>query len=306
MAATDGLVGYVLNGTYRLTRPIAPGGMGDVYEAVHVRLASKRYAVKLLHPGLADDPELLGRFEREARIVSDLGHPNIVEVIDCNCTEEGQPFIVMEFLEGETLASWIQREAPLPPRPLVRVLDQAGAALQTVHDRGIVHRDMKPDNIFLVEGDPPLVKVLDFGICKVRESRSIMTEEHVLLGTCHYMSPEQASGDHQKEDHTTDIFALGVVAYEALTGQRPFTAPNVPAVVYRVLFDEPPPPSKVNPRLPYTVDPVIACAMAKDKQKRYQRVEHFIAALGRAVGGPGPDSPNTTPAGSGMWRSSGR
>ena len=280
------LAGQLLAGTYRVTRRIAAGGMGAVYEAQHIRLSWQRFAIKVLHPAVRDAPEAYSRFRREAQIAAALGHPNIIHVLDLDETEQGQPFMVMELLSGQDMG---QLSGPLEPGVLLRIMEQVGSALEAAHGRGIVHRDIKPANIYLA-GDPqqltrrPLVKVLDFGISKIRHGVTVVTRANTLLGSLHYMSPEQATGEVARIDHTTDIFALGVICYEALTGTRPFYAPTAPGVLYKICNEDPPPVTSVRADLPAALDPVLARAMAKQRDQRFQSVAALVQGLADALG----------------------
>jgi serine/threonine protein kinase len=315
------VIGLVLKNTYRVTAKIADGGMGSVYEAVNERLTQKRYAIKILHANLVESEEALARFRREAEVVARLGHKHIVEVLDFDQTPWGTPYIVMEYLVGQTLQQRLEAEGTIPPLEVIQLLSQVSSALQAAHDEGIVHRDVKPDNIFLVdEGDGTrMVKVLDFGVSKIRDSSSIITAESVLLGTPYYMSPEQAVSANSEIDPTTDIFALAAISYECLSGQRPFAAENLPGVIFKIVNKPHPPLYTVTDKVPPAVDAVLARALAKQKAERFQRVEEFVAALARAISstrGPGPrpkaevagsqdeEKPSvrkTLPAGSGSW-----
>ena len=279
------IIGKVFHDTYRIKRKVAEGGMGAIYEAEHARLSNKRYAVKLLHPSVTSAPDIFARFRREAEIASSLGHPNIVEVLDFYQTEQGQPYMVMEYLEGEDLAGRLRTVKRLEPALVLGLVDQVASALQAAHDKGIVHRDMKPENIFLAR-DPAageVAKVLDFGISKIRHSQSVVTRDNSLLGTPFYMSPEQGEGEVRDIDHTTDIFALGTICYQALSGELPFTAPTLPGVIYKVCHLEPVPVSDRVPDLPAPVDQVLARAMAKKKEQRYQRVSRLAEDLRAAL-----------------------
>ena len=275
-------IGQVLHDAYRLTRLIGEGGMGSVYEAVHVRLAQKRFAVKLLHPSVAKMTNVYARFRREAEIATKLGHPNIVEVLDFNKTEHGQAYMVMEFLEGEDLSSRLHQMERLPPAEVARIMTQVGSALHCAHHSGIVHRDMKPANIFLVSRpgeEERQAKILDFGISKIRHSTTMLTGDATILGTPSYMSPEQADGLVRDIDQTTDIFALAVICYQILSGKLPFNAPTPSGVLYQVCHAQPDPVSEFVPGLPKEVDPVLFRALAKQKEARYQRVEAFVRDL---------------------------
>jgi len=288
------VIGTVLHETYRITRLIGAGGMGSVYEAVHVRLARKRFAVKMLLTDVTSDPATYGRFRREAEVMTEIGHPHIVEVLDFNVTDDGKPYMVMELLEGEDLASRIRRLGRLDPRELVDIIDQVASALQAAHDHDIVHRDIKPANIYLIQppGGKVHAKVLDFGLSKIQHSRSVLTLSQAVFGTPYYMSPEQASGTVDEIDHRTDIFALACICYQALTGALPFDAPTIPGTLYKVCHLEPSPIRLVLPQIPAPVELVLGRAMAKDKGARYERVEDFAAALRQAliIGAPDLDA----------------
>ena len=292
----DDLIGQVLQDTYRITRPIAEGGMGVVYEASHVRLSKKRYAVKVLISSIMHMPNVYARFQREAEIASELGHPNIVDVQDSNLTEDGRAYIVMEYLEGQDMGARLE-EGPMTPREVSLVIRQVASALQAAHDNGVVHRDMKPANIFLVNSpdNEMRVKVLDFGISKITHSKSIVTAEQSLLGTVYYMSPEQAEGCIPDIDHLTDIFALGTICYQALSGLLPFNAPTMPGVIYQICHRQQEPFTELMPELPPAVDNVLARALAKEKADRYQRVEEFARDLDRALAGKTEVTPSPPP-----------
>ena len=278
------IVGRVLHDTYRITGKIAEGGMGAIYAAEHARLSNKRYAVKMLHAS-ARSPETFGRFRREAEIASDLGHPNIVDVLDFYHTEDGQPYMVMEYLEGEDLRTRMRRLGRLPPAELLRVAEQAGGALQVAHDRGVVHRDLKPENIFLqtTGGGDPQVKVLDFGISKIRHSASLLTQDQAVFGTPAYMSPEQGKGLVRQIDHTTDVFAMAVICYEGLAGRLPFDGATPLAIIRAVCEEEPPPITDLLPGLPHAVHAVLARGMAKEKAARHPRILDLVGDLRRAL-----------------------
>ena len=189
------LSGRVLSGTYQISRLIGTGGMGKVYEARNIRL-EKKYAIKVLSAEASANLELVRRFRREAKIASDLGHPHIVDVHDVDKTEDGLNFMVMEFLGGKDLGEQLSRTARLPVQDAVAITNQVCSALQAAHRSEIIHRDLKPENIFLcdTEGGLISVKVLDFGISKILGSTSIHTRDSHILGTPHYMAPEQAEG----------------------------------------------------------------------------------------------------------------
>ena len=279
-------VGQLLHETYRVTALIAAGGMGIVFEAEHLRLSKKKFAIKVLHPTVMEDPAAYVRFRREAEIVSGLGHPHIIYVSDFNELEGGQPYLVMELLQGEDLKRRLKRDGPLTPDQVRRVIEQTASALQVAHDKGIVHRDLKPGNIFLVDSaarDEINVKLLDFGISKIRHSGSSVTEDLTLLGTPFYMAPEQAEGEITDIDHRTDIFSLGTIAYLTLCGKLPFEAASTPGVLFKVCYQEPRPITQHLPELPDRVHEIISRALSKSKTDRYQRAEDFAAELSEAL-----------------------
>ncbi len=280
-------VGTVLSGTYQITGLLGRGGMGTVFAAAHLRLPGKVVAVKVIHTGNLGD-EVYVRFRREAEIASRIGHPNIVEVLDWNTLPDGTPYLVLELLKGESLAARLTR-GRIPLDAVIYIVRQIGSALAAAHRAGVVHRDLKPDNIYLCPTDSggvvtEHVKVLDFGISKIRNSVSLQTQEARLLGTPQYMAPEQASGNNQLIDQRTDVFALGAIVYEMLTGKPAFDGDSLAAVVYKVAFETPPPLGKLVPGIPAKVTAAIDKAMAKDRDKRHPDIATFVAELsGRPV-----------------------
>ena len=283
--ASDPLVGRVLHDTHEILRLIGRGGMGAVYEARHVRLTRKRFAVKVLDLRQAEDETNYARFRREAEISTALGHPNIIEVLDFYETRDGRVCTVMEYLEGEDLAALLKRKGKLPPRQVAVIAAQVGSALRAVHDKGIVHRDLKPANIFISPGALGVVrvKVLDFGISKIRDSRSL-TGDRMVLGTPHYMAPKQAEGKIGELDHRTDIFGLGTLCYEMLSGRLPFEAPTLLGVIRKICDKPHPRLSSHVPELGPVVDRAMDRALAKYKDDRYQRADLFVADLQAALG----------------------
>src|SRR5688572_6680844 len=206
----DPMIGAVLGGSYEVIRMVGEGGMGRVYEARHQRLPSKRFAVKMLHPDLARQPEVMTRFQREAEASSVLTHPNVVEVFDVSSSSDGRPYIVAELLQGEEMGNHLERVHKMPVTAAAHVVRQICAALGAAHAAGIVHRDVKPENVFL-SGDGTQVKVLDFGISKVGDNKDGLTKTGTVMGTPDYMAPEQARGD--KVDARADIYAAGAILY---------------------------------------------------------------------------------------------
>ena len=281
VAPLQPLVGTTLGETYRITRLVAVGGMGELYEATHQRLAG-RYAVKVLLPQVAAHEEVIARFQREAEITSGLRHPNIVSVIDFNTTPEGRPFLAMEFLEGHDLGTDLAQKSPLALERALEIGDQVVSALSAAHAHGVVHRDLKPQNLFIsaLPGDGrEIVKVLDFGISKMREAHTKLTREHSIMGTPQYMAPEQALGNARAIDHRTDQFSLAAIVYEMLAGQPPFTADSVSAVLYQVVHEQPPPLGGFRPDVPPALERVLRRALAKEPEARFPNIGDFGRAL---------------------------
>jgi serine/threonine protein kinase len=289
---TDPLVGSVLAERYEIVRRIGEGGMGAVYEARHT-VIGKRVAVKVLLEKFLEKPDLVARLLQEARLASSIGHENIVDVTDFGTTSDGRAFVVMEFLEGESLAQLVIRDAPLPVERSLRIARQVASALGAAHDKGIVHRDVKPENVYLVRrGEADYVKVVDFGVSKAVHTREEgpewqrLTRTGMVLGTPLYMSPEQARGG-EDIDARADIWAVGVLLYECLTGEVPFRAHNYLGVISQVLTEEAAPPSRLRPELgiPVGVEAVVMHALEKDRTRRYQRMAEFERDLERLVAG---------------------
>jgi len=273
-------VGSRVGDTYEVVRLIGRGGMGEVWLARHLRLPGKQVAIKVLHTkagGLSE--EQLVRFKREADVATRIGHPNIVEVHDYNTLPGGAPYLVLEYLQGESLASRL-RFGALGVDEATLLLRQVGSALDASHQLGVVHRDLKPDNIFLVAAPMGTqVKVLDFGISKVVDSTTVQTADAVLVGTPQYMSPEQAVGQNSDVGPQTDVFALGSIAYEMLSGQPPFSAENVAKVLFRIAYEPHVPLKQVKPGLPDRVYDAVERALEKDRAKRFSSIADFIAAF---------------------------
>ncbi|MDI1449997.1 serine/threonine-protein kinase [Polyangium sp. 6x1] len=290
LALKDELVGTTLRDTFRLVRVLGEGGMGRVYEAEHVRIASKRFAIKMLHPEFARQPQILARFLREAEATAAIDSPHVLEVYDVDRTPDGRPYIVGELLQGRELAAHLRQSGKMQIGPAVRIVRQICKALAAAHARGIVHRDMKPENVFLT-GDlqRPTIKILDFGISKVESGTGpALTRTGMIMGTPSYMSPEQAKG--QKIDHRTDIYAVGAILYALLTGRKPFDGEDPTAIMARVLREDPPPPRAVEPTISGAVEDIIQKAMAKDPQHRPASVKELDEAL--APFDPGDPDPN--------------
>ena len=272
----------VLSETYRLERMLGEGGMGTVFEASHLRLR-RRFAVKILSPQLARQKDQLERFRREAEVTSELGHPNIIEVVDFNLTDDGNAFIVMELLQGENLSQRLERLGRMSLARTMKLLQEAASALHAVHGAGIVHRDLKPSNLFIQSRDDgsESVKLLDFGVSKVRGASTLTGDD--LLGTPYYMSPEQAQGRQDAVDRSTDVFGMGAILYRMLSGQRPFEADTVPSVLYKIVHEPAPPLHLVEARIPRKISEVVDVAISKDPRQRYPTMKALARAFTAAV-----------------------
>jgi eukaryotic-like serine/threonine-protein kinase len=274
-----GRTGMRIGGKYRLGTLIGKGGMGAVYAAENV-LTGKRVAIKCMNVGLASGPEAAARFLREAKASARIRHPNVVDVYDV--LEEGDGlFLIMELLEGEPLSAFLARETiPLPS--LIRLLIPAMRGVAAAHRHGVVHRDVKPENIFLaVEGEDAewVPKVLDFGISKLQGTQEIaLTAPGNMLGTLLYMAVEQLDGVSDV-DARADVYALGVILYQAITGQFPYYADSVGALVMQVFSAQPTPIQLLRRDVPTELAETIARAMAKDREQRFQTMAELIGAL---------------------------
>ncbi len=280
------LVGKEL-GHYRVVRRLGAGGMGTVYQAEQLRIGA-RVALKVLHPHLGQDAALRARFYAEAKTVNVVGHPNIVRIFDISEAPGGIHYFVMEYLEGQPLS---QLPRPLEPELLTHLLAQTCEALEAAHDAGVVHRDLKPDNLFVVrrEGSRrPSLKVLDFGVAKARAplGQPQLTAAGMVLGTPAYMAPEQWTG--QPVDGRADIYALGVTAYVMATGRLPYPRGQVAELVLSPTAPGPVPPRLLNPRIPLGLSEAILRALARRPTERFSRALDFKQALEAATGEAAP------------------
>jgi len=275
--------GTVLKDTYRIDALIASGGMGDVYRATHLRLQGP-VAIKVLHRDLLTEEGLLARFRTEAKIMAGLHHPHIVHVFDFDVTADGVPYLAMELAEGSDLRTLSGQQRPMSPQQVSRIVAQIASALGVAHAHGVVHRDLKPDNVVLVPMPDGTVcaKVVDFGVSKARGVPRI-TVEPALIGTPEFMAPEQAQGQNDLIDHRTDQFALGILAYFMFTGREPFRGASPVAVLYQVVHEEAPAMSSYVDWRCRRIDAVVRRAMAKNPAKRFASIQEFGQALEEAV-----------------------
>ena len=276
----DPNIGKLLDGKYRIDAFISGGGMGAVYRATHVMLG-KTVAVKVIRNELVTSDDVVRRFQREARAASTLDHPNIVTVYDLGQADDGTLYIAMEFIDGRSLKETIRREGPLSPDLVVDILRQVAAGLGVAHEKQIVHRDLKSQNLMLTNGADGhvVVKLVDFGIAKTFDEPAQLTEVGFVLGTPHYMSPEQAAG--QPVDHRADIYSLGVILYEMLVGDVPFSEASTTSILVKVVTEAPQPPSRRRADLtvPAYLEAIAMKCLEKDPDKRFQSADELAAAL---------------------------
>ena len=263
-------------GPYQIVAPLGEGGMAAVYKAYHP--ATERYvALKVLPQHMASSEEFLTRFRREAKLLAQLQHPNILPVFDYG-EADGYPYIVMPFIVSGTLAD-ILRKQPLSLAEIRRVITQIGDALSYAHGRGMIHRDIKPSNVLIDERGNCLLT--DFGLARMVEAAEKLTTSGAIMGTPAYMSPEQGMGS--KTDHRTDLYSLGIILYEMITGRVPYTAETPVAVVFKHIQDPLPSARKFNPNLSEALELVLLKSLAKNPDDRYQTADEFVHALQRAI-----------------------
>jgi eukaryotic-like serine/threonine-protein kinase len=274
----DPLIGMLVDGRYQVESQLGEGGMGIVYLATH-KVLGKKLALKVLRGEMARDADVVQRFVQEAQTASSIGHPNIVDIHDFGRLPDGAVYFVMEYLDGEGLSDMIARGGSIPMQEAILIIQQIASALGAAHARGVVHRDLKPDNVFILRrGGDPVVKVLDFGIAKVGGAGAKITRTGMVFGTPHYMSPEQAAG--QSVDGRTDIYALGVIMYEMFTGKVPFDADTFMGILSKHMFESPIRPSELGGAHQLgAVEDIILKALAKKAEDRHQDMDAVMADL---------------------------
>ncbi len=297
--ATDPLIGARVGGKYEIRAVLGRGGMATVYEARHLTL-DKPVALKVMQAGSAEGDEIAtARFYQEARHAGSLGHPGICEVYDFGLLDDGRPFLVMEHLTGHTLRTHLAEHGPMAENAAVDVALQVLSALAAAHEHGVVHRDVKPDNVFLAQhgGGLEMVKLLDFGVAKALRDLSSSADESLtstghVVGTLAYMAPEQLGGG--VIDGRADLYSVAVVLFECLTGQRPFERASQQATVSAIVLDPPPSPLAKRDGLSGEVCAVVLRGLVKDPALRFETAHEMIAAL-RALNVPDLTGPRSLP-----------
>jgi serine/threonine protein kinase len=270
-------------GNYNVVSKLGDGGMGIVFLAEHPVIGSK-VALKAIHPHLARSADVVSRFVTEARVVNQIGHDHIVNITDFGHTPAGDFYFLMEYLQGDMLSEWINGNGALPPARALHIAAQIADALQASHEQGVIHRDLKPDNIFLIDRDttPDFVKVLDFGLAKLThaggETARHQTGAGMVMGSPYYMAPEQCEG-RSDVDHRADVYALGVILFEMLTGCVPFGGRTYGEVINKHLTLRPPAARSLVPNLPPVMDAILSRALSKAPEDRFQSMSDFRDAL---------------------------
>jgi serine/threonine-protein kinase len=270
------MIGQILANRYEILAKVGEGGMAQVYEA-RDNLLFRPVAIKILREQYASDTEFVERFRREAQAAASLSHPNVVNIYDVG-QEQGVHYIVMEYVSGRNLKELIREQGPLPVKTAVSIAQGIAQALDHAHRHGLVHRDIKPHNILITEDGQ--VKVTDFGIARAASSVTL-TQTGIVIGSVHYFSPEQARG--QNVEPQSDLYSLGVVLYEMVSGRLPFTGESPISIAMQQIHEQATPLRKINPRVPASLEKVVAKAMAKDPKDRYQSAAEILADLRRIV-----------------------
>jgi len=288
----EGLLGQTIDQRYRVESLLGEGGMGLVYRVTHTRL-NKPLAMKVLRRENTGDPEVLARFRREAESASNIGNQHIIDISDFGELADGSTYFIMECLDGLDLIDAIDSVDRMPEERALCIAIQVCRALGAAHDAGIIHRDLKPENVFLIRRDDveDFVKVLDFGIAKVGNGPNRLTRAGEVLGTPHYMSPEQCEGEGV--DHRTDIYALGVLLYEMVTGHVPHDADTMMGILTKHMYEEPIPPKIRVPHVSDELEELIMRCLEKQPERRYQTMHEVLDDLERVKAGLAPVGPDT-------------
>jgi eukaryotic-like serine/threonine-protein kinase len=279
------MIGEIIDEKYKITRLIGEGGMGAVFEGENL-LISRRVAIKVLHAAMAMNEQTVERFQREARAAGRIGNDHILEVLDLGKLPNGDHYMVLEYLDGEPLNGRIQRLGKMSPEQVAPLMTQVLAGLGAAHDAGIIHRDLKPDNLFVLRekaGQKDYVKIIDFGISKFNplsgdDAQKKMTQTGAIMGTPYYMSPEQARGSLEA-DGRSDLYSIGVIIYEAVTGQVPFDGQTINELMFAIALNDPRPIEEFAPDIDPAFKLIVQKAMNKDKDARYQSAAEFADDL---------------------------
>jgi serine/threonine protein kinase len=277
-------------GPYQIISPLGEGGMASVYKAYHANL-DRYVAIKVMHPAFKEDKTFVSRFEREARVLARLDHPNIVPIFDF-AEHEGQPYLVMKYIEGGTLKDRLALHAPSLPETLI-VVETVGSALAYAHQQGILHRDIKPSNIIITPDNHYYLS--DFGLARLTSAGESTLSQDALLGTPNYISPEQAKGQTDL-DGRTDIYSFGIVLYEMIVGRVPFSGTTPYSIVHDHIYTPLPPPSSINPRVTEPLEKFLLKALAKNREDRFPDARAVVADFRQAVGALGSEPVPLAPA----------
>src|SRR3954447_12315666 len=281
---SDPLIGRLLDGRYRVEAPIAHGGMASVYTALDTRL-HRIVALKVMHPSLARDAEFVARFNREAKAVARLSHPNVVSVYDQG-EDGGHVFLTMEYVEGRTLRDLLRERGRLTPAQALSIIEPVVSALSAAHSAGLVHRDVKPENVLLA--DDGRIKVADFGLARAVAAADHTNTTNVLIGTVAYLAPEQV--ERGVSDARSDVYAVGVMLYEMLVGRPPYDGETAWAVASRHVHEDVPAPSAAVPGIPKELDALVLSATQRDPAARPADGGELLEAVRRARAAVGPSS----------------